>query len=80
MSSLVYLLREPVSMLSPALYTAVDQEWTTVSIEDEGLRPSESSGKDGAPHKTEMNKSVNAAHDYKDLLNLILKARKVITL
>ena len=72
MSSLVYLLREPVSTLSPALYAPVDQEWKAVVIEDSDPPLSKSSGKDEAPH--------NTVHNYKDLLNLILKARKVITL
>ena len=80
MSSLVYLLREPVSTLSPALYAPVDQEWKAVVIEDSDPPLSKSSGKDEAPHNTEMNRSANTVHNYKDLLNLILKARKVITL
>ena len=80
MSSLLYLLREPVSTLSPALYTAVDQEWTAVLIEDGSLHLSESSVKDRAPDKTGMNQSANAMKNYKDLLNLVLQARKVITL
>ena len=80
MSSLVYLLREPVSMLLPALYTAVDDYWRAVSIEGGVLHLSESSGKSGALHKTEMNQSANSVQSYKDLLNLILEAQKVITL
>jgi len=80
MSSLLYLLREPVSKLSPALYTNINQEWTAVLIEDAGPNLSASSRNDGVSHKTEKSQSASASQYYDDLLSVVVKARKVITL
>jgi hypothetical protein len=59
MSALVYLLRQPVSSLSSALFTSGEGEWTVVPIEETV------SGR---------------APNYRDLLNVIINARKVIIL
>ena len=70
MSAFVYLLRQPVSTLSSALLTSGERDWTVVPIE-------QATGQSQEPG---ANQQESGLLNYRDLLNLIINARKVIIL
>jgi len=78
MSAFVYLLRQPVSTLSSALFTSGEREWTVVPLEDAVTGPAPLAARHS--HEPGVPQEDNGLKNYHDLLNVIMNARKVIIL
>ena len=78
MSVCVYLLRQPVSTLSSALLTSGEHEFTVVPVEEtvSDLAPLTI----GQSQDPSVKQRKSGPLNYRDLLNVIINARKVIIL
>ncbi len=79
MSSLLYLLRGPEHTMAHALYVSGDAHTDVIGIED-ALPTKLSSRSAEVIHSVSTNLSVGQGLAYPELLELVIKAGKIITL